>query len=148
MTGPLNVLVAIASGGPIAFSASLVNTLSGTTGVRSAGFTLNNDGTSSTSRSPSGGTGVATCGPWYFPNPTAGVGANYWCKLTISSQANTTISGAVNTVQSVGGSSWTFSSSATNVEGTGSGTLTIYADAGGTSVVATGGVGWDVGFTP
>lgn len=147
MSGVQMALLGAKSGGPISFSASLVSTLSGTTGIRSAGFTLNSDGTSSTSRT-SGGTGTATCGPWYFPNPTAGVGSLYWCKLTISSQSNTTISGAVNTVQSVGGSSWTFSSSATNVEGTGSGTVTIYADSGGTIVVATGSVGWDVGFTP
>lgn len=147
MTGVLQVLVAAKSGGPISFSASLVSTLSGTTGVRSAGMTLNSDGTSSTSRT-SGGTGTATCGPWYSPNPTTGVGSNYWCKLTISSQTNTTISGAVNTVQSVGGSSWTFSSSTANVEGSGSGTVTIYGDSGGTQVIQTGSVGWDVGFTP
>jgi hypothetical protein len=148
MTGILQVLLAAKAGGPINFSASCVNTLSGTTGLRSAGFTLNSDGTSSTSRSPTGGTGTSTCGPWYFPNPTAGVGALYYCKLTISSQSNTTISGAVNTVQSVSGASWSFQNSATNVEGTGSGTLTIYSDAGGTQVITSNSVGWDVGFTP
>lgn len=148
MTGFLNVLLASASGGPISFSASLINTLSGTTGVRSATMTLNSDGTASTSRSPSGGTGTATCGPWYFPNPTTGVGSLYWCKLTINSQSNTTISGSVNTVISISGASWTFSSSATNVEGSGSGTITVYADSGGTSPVMTGSVSWDVGFTP
>jgi len=148
VSGIQMAILAGKGGGPVNFSASCINTLSGTTGLRSAGFTLNSDGTSSTSRSPTGGTGTSTCGPWYFPNPTAGVGSLYWCKLTISSQSNTTISGAVNTVQSVSGASWSFQNSATNVEGTGSGTLTIYADSGGTQVITSNSVGWDVGFTP
>lgn len=143
------MFVGVSAGGPVTFTASCINTLAGTTGLRSAGFTLNSDGTSSTSRSPSGGTGTATCGPWYSPNPTTGAGNNFWAKLTISSQSNTTISGTVGSVVSLsGGAGWSFQNSATNVEGIGTGTITLYADAAGTSVVLTASVGWDVGFTP
>lgn len=146
----MQMLMAAASGGAITFSATLNNILSGTTGLRSAGFSMLNDGTGTTSRSPAGGTGTATTGPWYFPNPTAAIGSNYWVKLTINTQSLTTISGsATATVISLSSTvGWTFTNSATNTEGTGTGTVSIYADSGGTILVATASVSWDVGFTP
>lgn len=148
MTGTVQVLAGAASGGPIAFVAGLGNTLA-TAGVRSGTMTLVNDGTSTASRSPAGGSGVTSCGPWYFPNPTTGVGSLFWCKWTTNTTNNSTITGsAVGSVISIGGSSWTVSNSGTGVEGTGTATISVYADAGGTILVATGAVSWDVGFAP
>lgn len=145
----MQMLVAAGAGGPIAFVAGAGNLLT-TTGLRSASVGLASDGTGTASRSPAGGTGTATCGPWYFPNPTAGIGSSFWVKLTINTQTFTTISGnATGTVLSLGTAvSWTFTNSATSTEGTGTGTFAIYTDAAGTNQVATGTLTWDVGFAP
>jgi hypothetical protein len=135
-------------GSPINFTAGLGNTLL-TTGVRSASFTLVNDGTSTVSRSPGGGGGSISCGPWFSPSPTVGVGSQYWCKLVLGSNAGTVVSGSgVGSVISIGGAGWTFTSSSTTTEGTGAATVNVYADAAGTILVATGSVSWDVGYTP
>lgn len=145
MSGVQMALAGSSSGGIQAFSVGLSNN-SVATGIRSASFTLVSDGTST--RTPNGG-GSAVAGPnWYAPT-TASIGSSYWVKLVINSSATTTISGsATNTVMSVSGAGWTFTNTATNNEGTGSGTLSFYTDSGGTNLVATGSVSWDVGYTP
>lgn len=148
MTFAARTIMGISQGAPINFSAGLGNTLI-STGVRSASFTLINDGTSTVGKSGTGGSGSLFCGPWFSPAPTAGVGSQYWCKLVLGSNSGTVVSGsAVNTVMTVGGSGWTFTSSGATTEGTGAATVNIYADAGGTILVATGSVSWDVGYTP
>lgn len=146
MTGSVQLLVAVSGGRPVNFTASLVNT-SLSTGTRSAGFTLVNDGTSTTSAGPAGGS--QSCGPWFVPSPSAGIGSSYWAKFTTGSSTNTNITGTVGSVVALSsGASWSFANSATNQEGVGNATVSIYSDAGGTNLVATGTVGWDVGFTP
>lgn len=132
---------------PISFSATLRNT-SASTGIRSASFTLVNDGTSTTSASPAGGS--QSCGPWFSPAPTTSIGSSYWAKLTLGTNSGTNVSGSsVGTVVSLSSAaSWTFANSGTSTEGIGSATVGIYADAGGTILVTTGSVTWDVGFAP
>jgi len=133
-------------GRPIPFTLGLTND-SISLGIRSASFTLVSDGT--TTQTPTGG-GSQVAGPaWYSPAPTAGAATGVWCKLTINSNTQTTITGtATGSVVTVGGSSWTFTNDATNHEGFGSATLTFYADSGGTQLLATASVSWDVGYTP
>lgn len=146
MTGSVQMLAAAGGGRAQGFTASLVNT-SLSTGTRSAGFTLVNDGTSTTSASPAGGT--QSCSAWFSPAPTTGAGSLYWAKFTTGSSTNTTITGTVGSVISLSaGAAWSFANSATNQEGVGNATVSIYSDSGGTNLIATGSVSWDVGFTP
>jgi hypothetical protein len=136
----------MSQGGPIPFSVGLSNN-SISLGVRSAVFNLVSDGT--ITKTPTGGGTQTTSGAWYSPAPTTGASTGYWCKLVINTSASTTVSGtATNTVTSLGGSGWTFTSSASNAEGTGTATLYIYGDSGGTNLLVTASVSWDVGYTP
>lgn len=145
MTFGARTFQGMSQGSPVPFSLGLSNN-SISLGIRSASFTLVNDGTST--KTPTGG-GSQVAGPnWFSPAPTTGAGTGIWCKLTINSTSQTTISGTTGGVISVGGSSWTFTSGASNQEGTGSATLTFYGDAGGTNLLATASVTWDVGYTP
>jgi hypothetical protein len=146
MTFAARTFQGMAQGGPIPFSMGLSNN-SAATGVRSAFFSLNSDGT--TTQTPAGG-GTNITGPaWYSPAPTTGAATGLYCKLTINSSSGTTITGtATGSVVSLGGSSWTFTSVNNVTEGTGNGTLYIYGDSGGTNPLATGSVSWDVGYTP
>lgn len=125
-----------------AFSASVVNTL-GTPGVRSASVTLNSDGTASSS----GG----ALPNWALP-AFAGVGSPLWVRLTASGAANTVYSGmtpgtwyGLATSRTV-----TVQNSNASVEGVGSFSLDLAADAGGSAIVASlvGAVTWDVGYLP
>lgn len=135
-----------------AFSAGLSNN-SLTTGIRSATVTLNSDGTSSVSRSPTSNVKAGSnisCGPWGSPT-TTGVGSSYWCKLVPGSYNNTTISGGlVNSVISISGASWTFTSTGASSEGfdNGGSVINVYSDAAGTHLVNSGSISWDVGYAP
>jgi hypothetical protein len=134
------------SGGAQSFSASLANT-SASTGIRNASFNLVNDGTATTGASPAGG--HQSCGPWFTPT-TASIGNSFWAKMVLGTNSGTTVSGsAVGSVVSLSGATnWTFTNTGTSTEGTGSASVFIYSDAGGTQLVATGSVSWDVGFAP
>lgn len=146
MTFAARTFQGMSQGGPVPFSLGLSNN-SISLGIRSAVFTLVNDGT--ITKTPIGGGTQTTSGAWYSPAPTTNAGTGIWCKLTVNSNTNCNITGSgTGTVVSVGGSSWTFTSSATNAEGVGSGTLTFYGDSGGTNLLATASVSWDVGYTP
>lgn len=119
-------------------SASATNT-SVSTGIRSGSLTLVNDGTFT-------GTGSGG-GSWWTPT-TAGVGSQWSAKAVINSQTNTTASGTYNSfVALTSGTSWSFSNTATNNEGTGSMTISFSPDGGG-STAGTMTVTWDVGFAP
>lgn len=68
---------------------------------------------------------------WFTPT-TTGIGNSYWCKLVLLSGSNPT-SGTMNTVLALSSNrSWSW-----NTGVTGSYTLTIYSDAGGSNQVAT-----------
>jgi len=146
MTFATRTLQGMPQGGPIPFSMGLSNT-SITTGIRSAFFQLNSDGT--TTKTPTGG-GTNVAGPnWYSPAPTTGASTGLYCKLTIDTTSGTTITGsATGSVISLGGSSWTFTNTSSTTEGSGTGTLRMYSDSGGTNLLATASVSWDVGYTP
>jgi len=139
MTGAMQMLIGSGQRGTLTGSAgSAVNT-SVATGIRSATFALVNDGTF---------TGTNTAGGNWFTPTVAGIGSSWSAKLVINTQANTTITGTLNTFLSLSGStSWGFSNTATNNEGTGTGTISFSPD-GGTTTVGTMAISWDVGFTP
>lgn len=133
----MHTLLAAVGGRLTGASGSVVNT-SVSTGIRSGTFTLVNDGTF---------TGLPGSGSWFTPT-TAGVGAQWSAKAVINSQTNTTASGTYGSfVALTSGTSWSFSNSATNNEGTGSMTISFSPDGGG-STAGTMTVSWDVGFAP
>lgn len=152
MTFAVRTFMGAASGGPINFSLGVSNTSAGV-GVRSGAANMISDGTSTSTQH--GVSGQADS-PWYSPAPTTGAATPLYAKVSNLVRASTTITGGgftsnalTNSVFSLsGGTGWGFTSSASNQEGTGSFTVTIYADAGGTQVLATGSVSWDVGYTP
>lgn len=131
-----------------AFSAALTST-STATGIRGANLFLNSNGTSSVSRSGTGGTGALSCGPWLAPT-TTGIGSSFWAKFVPGTNTGTTITGTINSpVSLAAGTSWGIQNSSTTVEGQGSaGVIYIYSDSGGTNLVGSGTVTWDVGYTP
>jgi len=117
-----------------------VQNTSASAGIRNGGFSLAADGTVTKTNASGDST-------WYSSAPVAGIGSNYWVKLTINSSVNTSMSGsATGTVLALSGApGWSFANNASNKEGTGSFTLTFYSDSGGTSVVGTNTGTWDVG---
>lgn len=145
MTFASRTFFAMANGGPIGFSGGVSNN-SAATGVRSGSFQINSDGTTQSTRL---GVSNVVGSPWYAPLPAPGIGASYWCKMTINSSTGTTSSGSFGTVLSLSGNiNWGFTSSGPLTEGVGNATLNIYGDAGGTSLLASANVSWDVGYTP
>ncbi len=147
MTFAARTFQGMPQGGPVAFSGSGGNT-SATSGTRSVTFTMNSDGTTGVTRSGTGGSGALTSTSWYLP-ATGSIGSHYWAKLTISSGFGTTYSGsAQSTVLALSSAlAWTFTNSSSVAEGTGTATINVYADSGGTQLVATGSFNWDVGDT-
>lgn len=139
MTGILNVLVALGSGGSLTgFSGTVTNT-SLSTGIRTGTLALAADGTFTQ-------TGHAVSN-WFQPT-TAAIGANWSAKVTINSSTTTNFTGTVGSFVSLsGGASWGMSNSSTNVEGTGTFTIAFSPD-GGASTAGSMVVGWDVGYTP
>jgi hypothetical protein len=146
MTFSARTFQGMTQGTPVPFSIGLSNNSIGL-GVRSAGFTLVSDGT--ITKTPTGGGSQVTSDAWYSPAPTTGAATGVWCKFVINTSSQTTLSGSsTNTVISVSGAGLTFTSDATNHEGTGTFTITFYGDSGGTNRLATATGSWDVGYTP
>lgn len=117
------------------FTNDLTNTGS-TSGTYSASITFNSDGTS---------TGVSS---WHTPT-SAGIGSQFWAKLTTSSLAMVSVSG------SLAGGAWTQLSSAQGVtvsnsgigsEGTGSYTVQFATDSAGANITGTVSGNIDVGY--
>lgn len=117
-----------------------VNNTSPVVGVRAAGITLNNDGTSSGS----------LIGGWYTPT-TAGVGTLVWAKLFTSGSSGTTVSGSITTsgwTQLTSGGGITFTSASPTSEGTGNYEIRLASDSAGATVIGSISGTWDVGYTP
>lgn len=145
MTFAARTFQGTSNGGPIAFSGGVSNN-SAATGVRSGSFQINSDGTT---QSTVHGVSSVAGSPWYAPLPAPGIGASYWCKMTINSTTGTTASGSFGTVLALSSNiNWGFTSTGPLTEGFGNATLNIYGDAGGTSLLASANVSWDVGYTP
>jgi hypothetical protein len=109
------------------------------TGIRSASFTLVNDGTFTSSSSGTGN--------WLSPT-SAGVGSNWWAKATVNTTTNTSLTGTTGGwTQLTSGEAWSAQNTATNNEGTGNFTIAFSPD-GGTTTVGSMNVSWDVGYTP
>lgn len=138
MSGILTAILGTALGRLTGNSGSVVNT-SVSTGIRSGTFALVNDGTF---------TGTGTGGGSWFTPTIAAIGSGWSAKLAITTQANTTISGTTGSFVSLtSGASWSFQNTATNNEGTGTGTISFSPD-GGTTTAGTMSFSWDVGFAP
>lgn len=144
MTFAARTFQALSLGSVISFG-PVVSNNSAALGVRSGSLNLANDGTGNQRV-----LNVVNNIAWYAPAPTTSIGSSIWCKLTINSQAFTTITGSAtgSVISLSGGAGWTFTSSASNQEGTGTFTLTFYGDAAGTNLLSTQSGNWDVGYTP
>ncbi len=138
MSGIMMAVLAGSDGALTGTNGGMTNT-SVATGIRSASFTLANDGSFTNSSS---GTGS-----WFSPN-VSGVGAQWWAKATVNSTSNTSLTGAFGGwTQLTSGEGWGASNTATNNEGTGNFTVAFSPD-GGTTTVGTMNVAWDVGYSP
>lgn len=132
----------MSQGSVIPFGPAVSNN-SAALGVRSGTMSLASDGSGTQTQ-----LGTSHAIQWYAP-VTTGIGSSVWCKLTINSTNFTNMTGtSTGTIQTVGGCAWTFTSSASNQEGTGTFTLTFYGDAAGTNLLSTQTGSWDVGYTP
>lgn len=144
MTFAVRTFLGLSSGGPVSGSYGVSNN-SGSTGIRGGSLNLLNDGTATETFHGSS----TAASPWYSPLPAPGIGSFYWCKLTINSSSGTTVSGSTGSILSLAsGAGWSFTSTGAITEGTGTATLNIYGDAGGSSLLSSFGVSWDVGYTP
>lgn len=139
VTGAAQML--LSQGSPIRLTgnSALATNTSLATGIRSGTIALAADGTFTQ-------TGHAA-DAWATPT-TAGIGAVWWVKL-VASGSNTSFTGdSLSTwLQLTSGRSWSFANTATNNEGTGTGTFSFSPD-GGTTTAGTAPMSWDVGFTP
>lgn len=127
-------------GGALTGQSGSVSNTSQTTGVRSGTFTLITDGTFT-------GTG-ATTKNWFLPT-VAGVGAGWSAKATVTSNNNTTVSGAaVGSWLSLSSNvQWAFANTGATVEGLGGMTIAFSRD-GGATTAGSMTMTWDVGYTP
>jgi len=125
------------------FSVLAFNTAA-STGLRSATFRLNSDGSSQRSN----GASLATTTNWYSPT-TSSIGTSYWAKATITTPASGgTLNGNYGSwIQLTSGSSWSISNSSTTSEATGAIQVIIAASSGG-STLGTIDVNFDAGYTP
>lgn len=134
-----------------ALTAALLNTSITTGGIRSATMTFNSDGTITYTRTPTTNTalGPPTGGNAYLNNPQAGAGSAYWVRITTSGVLNTTVSGMTSGTwyQLNVDRALTVQNSSTNLEGYGSFAIAFSTDSGST-VAASFGAFWDVGYTP
>jgi hypothetical protein len=121
------------------FSSSF-NHVSSNAGIYPATLTLNNDGTTS-------GSYVSNTSNWYTPT-NAGIGSQFWVKLTTSGSSFVTVSG------SLAGGAWTqlssaqgvtFANNGTTNEGMGSYTIQFATDPGGVKITGTISGNIDVG---
>ena len=144
MTFASRTFFAMATGNVVSFSPGVSNN-SAALGVRSGSLSLSNDGTGTQTQ-----LGSSHALSWYAPAPSTGIGSSIWAKLTINTTSNTVMSGSsTGVVLSLsGGLGWTFTSSASNQEGTGTFTLNFYGDSGGTNLLSSQRGSWDVGYTP
>lgn len=115
-----------------------------TPGIRTGQFNFNSNGTSNVS-----GAGAAGSVSNWFSIVQAGIGSSYWVRFTQTSNVFTTVSGLTSgTWTAIGaGVSLTLQNSGIGTEGIGDGTIELSPD-GGTTIVSTGSVSWDVGYTP
>lgn len=136
----LPVLCGAVAGGGVntSFAARIRNTSASTPGTRSASVTFYSDGTASTIPS--------TAPPnWFFPT-TVGIGAGWSVRVT-GTGTGTNVSGMVSGV-------WypltsprvvAYSNSNPNDEGYGAASVDFSPD-GGTTVINSGSIDWDVGY--
>jgi hypothetical protein len=129
------------SAAPVASWNADFSNASGTKAIKSATLSINGDG--SVTHSSSG-----TNSNWYSPD-VAGIGANYWVKFTNGGGAGNWSGATLGTLYNLtsGGRSITVTSVSTTSDDSGTLTISIYKDAGGTELVSTGHATYEVGWT-
>lgn len=136
------MMVAGSDGRPMTVSGGVFNT-NLAAGIRTGQFRFNSDGTSTIA-----GVGASGSIANWYSQTLAGVGSSYWIRYTLISSLTTTTSGMTS-------GTWykldttpllTINNSGVGTEATGSGTIDISGD--GSTVLTTGTVTWDVGYTP
>jgi hypothetical protein len=126
------------AGGTVGLSGNIVvSDIEANPAAASGGFSCSSDG----SMSYTAGSGPAN---WFRPT-TASIGNQYWCKLTIvGSAVSTGTTGSVLALSST--RTWTWNASAGQSK-IGTGTLEIFADAGGATLLASCSLTYDVEST-
>jgi hypothetical protein len=128
MSGIHQMLLAGGSPVNLGFHVDIVNTAA-TSGQRSAALVLNANGT--TTVVPGG-----LVANWYLPT-TAGIGGQYWARMTPVSPVNTTFfNNAPNVWIPINGTGWSMSNTDINGLATGSFTVEFSANSAGTAIVS------------